>query len=289
MDSGREHVRQHDWDRAAEKFAQVLDMLPPDFRGATHEMRFCIEMVQTPQVFDRLTNLRPSSRHLWYARGRAFASAREWDKAAADMKKALGLFQPLVSGGTAEPGPWRGWSGTQHELGSLLVLAGDETGYQELCRSLLDAQLPEDEIVFSCISRTCTMTPDAVADVARPLQWAHYAIAKRPRVAWYWFALGLAQHRACQHAEAVQSLKRSLAVNKKWVGRGQNYATLALACHSLGQDQEARRWLNHTKLWLNETNRAVAGWKFGMAASDFLSDWLCAQVLLREAEKQMAE
>jgi hypothetical protein len=42
-------------------------------------------------------------------------------------------------------------------------------------------------------------------------------------------------------------------------------------------------------LWLNETNRAAAGWKFGFAATDYLSDWLCAQVLLREAEKLLAE
>jgi tetratricopeptide (TPR) repeat protein len=267
----------------------VLDKLPPGFRGATQEMRFCIEMVRTPQVFERLAKLRPDSRHLWNARGRMYASSREWGKAAAAMKKTLELYQPLLSVGNAELGPWRGWSETQHELGSLLLLAGDETGYQELCRSLVEAQLPKDELIFSGVSRTCTMSPNAVSDFARPLQWARYAVEKRPRIAWFLYAQGIAEHRAGQHEEAIGSLKRSLAVNKTWVGRGQNYATLALACHSLGRDQEARQWFKQTKSWLNETNRAVAGWKFGMAASDFLSDWLCAQVLLREAEKLLAE
>ena len=92
-----------------------------------------------------------------------------------------------------------------------------------------------------------------------------------------------------KHEEAIQSLKRSIAVNETWVGRGQNYATLALACHSLGHEQEARQWLSQTRTWLKDTNYNAASWTFGYAASDYLSDWLCAQVLLREAEKLLAD
>jgi tetratricopeptide (TPR) repeat protein len=132
------------------------------------------------------------------------------------------------------------------------------------------------------------MTADAVPDFSIPLQTAQYAVEKQPRTAWYLYALGIAQHRVKKHEEAIRSLKRSIAVHETWVGRGQNYATLALACHSLGRDEEARQWLSQTHSWLKDTNYQAASWKFGYAATDYLSDWLCAQVLMREAEKLLA-
>jgi tetratricopeptide (TPR) repeat protein len=284
MDAGREHVRRQDWDQAASSFAQVIDKLPPGFRGASHEMRFCIEIVQTAEVFDRLVKLRPTSRHLWYARGRTYASSREWARAAADIRKSLELLTPLLSESNAEQVLWFDWGEAHYELASILLLAEDQAGYRELCRSVMNAQIPDNGLVLSCVSRTCTMTPDAVADFAKPLQWARYAVEQRPRVAWYLFAQGIAQHRAGQHEEAIKSLNRSLDVNATWAGRGQNFAARALACHSLGRDENARQWLKKALLRLNEMNRAAAGWTFSYAASDFFGDWLCAQVLLREAE-----
>jgi hypothetical protein len=196
---------------------------------------------------------------------------------------------PQLSPDPTLPGFWIGWSVTGQELGSLLLLAGDETGYQALCQSRVDVKVPENDSVLSCVSRTCTMMPGAVNDFSVPLGMAALAVQQSPRTAWHLYALGIAQHRACQQDEAIQTLKRSLAVNETWVGRGQNYATLALACHSLGRDQEARQWLHQTRSWLNESNRNAASWKFGFAASDFLCDWLCAQVLLREAERLLAD
>jgi tetratricopeptide (TPR) repeat protein len=290
MDTGREHVRRQDWNQAAHSFVQVLDKLSPGFRGASHEMRFCIEMVQRPEVFDKLVNLRPDNRPLWYARGRNYASSREWAKAALDYKKSLDLLMPALYSTSADVKPWVGWGAANHELGAMLLLASDATGYRQVCESVIDMpNIVEHPLVFSCASRVCTMAPDAVADFSKPLQWANYAVERQPRVAWYLYALGIAQHRSGQHEEAIQSLERSLTVNEAWVGRGQNYAALALAYHSLNRDEEARQWVDKTRLWLNESNRAAAGWKFGFAASDYLSDWLCAQVLLREAEKLLAE
>jgi serine/threonine protein kinase/Flp pilus assembly protein TadD len=290
MDTGREHVRRQDWDHAANSFAQVLDHLPAGFRGASQEMRFCVEMVQRNEVFDKLTRLRPKNLPLRYARARNYASIREWAKAAAEYRTSLELLTPELSASAAERGPWIGWGVMNVELGALLLLADDEAGYQHLCRSVVETPgIPQAPFVHNSASRVCTLTADAIADISQPLQWASYAVEKQPRIAWYLCAQGIAQHRAGQHEEAIKSLNRSLAVNKTWVGRGQNYVTLALVCHSLGRDDEARQWLNQTRSWLKETNRTVAGWKFGFAASDFLGDWLCAQVLLREAESLVSD
>jgi hypothetical protein len=70
--------------------------------------------------------------------------------------------------------------------------------------------------------------------------------------------------------------------------RGQNYAALALASHRLGRHEEAREYLAQAKSWLTETNQAIAKNKFGYAASDYLTDWLSALVLIREAEQLLA-
>jgi tetratricopeptide (TPR) repeat protein len=292
MDAGRQHVRQQSWDQAAASFVEVLDKLPPGFRGASPEMRFCVEMVHTPAVFDRLVKLRPANHHLWNARAYSDASSREWNKAAAAMRKTLELVSSRLS--SDDPpnrvSNWYNWCGATSELGALLLLAGDELAYRELCSSILETPgMIEDSVVRSCASRACTMSPDAVTDFTKPLQWALYAVQQQPRPAWHVFALGIAQHRSGRHEEAIQSFQRSLTMNKDWVGRGQNYASLALACNSLGRDQEARQWLNETRSWLNEVNRNAAGWKFGFAASDFLGDWLIAQVLLREAETVLGD
>jgi serine/threonine protein kinase/tetratricopeptide (TPR) repeat protein len=286
MDTGREHVRRHAWDQAAGSFAQVLDQLPPGFRGASQEMRFCVEMVQQAEVFERLVKLRPKSLALRFARGRYHASAREWTRAAAEYRKSLDLLAPQLTEAGAERGPWIGWCAMNGELGAVLLLADDRAGYEEVCKSVIETPgILELAIVLSGASRACTMAPDAMADFSQPLDWANYAVEKQRRIAWFQFGLGIAQHRAGRHEEAISSLKRSLAVNETWVGRGQNFAALALAHHALGRDQEAGQWLKQTRSWLKATDRSAAGWPFGYAASDFLSDWLCAQVLLREAEK----
>jgi len=290
MDTGREQVQRHEWAKAAASFVQVLDKLPAGFRAASQEMRFCIEIVQRPEVFDKLIKLRPENHRLWIIRGRNYASSGEWTRAAADYKKALNLMTLTSLSTSADHSPWYGWAAANHELGAVLLLAGDETGYRELCQAMLETSAPlDDAFVCGLLSRTCTMTADAVRDFSIPLRTAQYAVEKQPGTPWYLYALGIAQHRVKKHDDAIRSLKRSIAVNETWVGRGQNYATLALACHSLGRDEEARQWLSQTHSWLKDTNYRAATWTFGYAATDYLGDWLCAQVLMREAEKQLSD
>src|SRR5262249_35079837 len=157
--------------------------------------------------------------------------------------------------------------------------------YRDLCANAMTVQ---DEVVdfasAQMLSRACTLAPNAVSDWSIPIRLAKLAVTKASDSAWHLFALGAAEFRAGQPAEAVQRLQKSLAVHPSWVGRGQNYAMLALACHQLGRHDEARRWLAQTKTWLEETNQIKAKRAFGYATSDYLVDWLSAQVLLAEAE-----
>jgi hypothetical protein len=110
----------------------VLDKLPIHFRGASQESRFCVEMVQAPEVFDRLIKLRPYNLTLWNTRGRYYASSGEWAKTAADYRKSLELLTPMLSSGGEDDGLWIEWGVMSHELGALLLLSGDESGYRHL-------------------------------------------------------------------------------------------------------------------------------------------------------------
>jgi serine/threonine protein kinase len=288
MDTGREHVRRRAWDEAAGAFAQVLDGLPAGFKPSSSEMKFCIEMAQTPEVFDRLVRLREQDGRLWNARGRVYANSSEWVRAAACYARSLEILRPSLPAevNLNQANAWWGYASLKLDLAALLLLAGDEPGYRELCQSLAKKAInSSDHFVLNSLARACSLAPNAIGDPAVAVRMAENSVRQRPRLAWYLFGLGLAQHRADQEEAAIQSLKRSLEVQPAWVGRGQNFATLALACHSLGREDEARQWLAKTQSWLRESNRNAANWRFGYAASDYMNDWLGAQILLAEAEK----
>jgi serine/threonine protein kinase/tetratricopeptide (TPR) repeat protein len=291
IDMGRQQASRGEWSEAADNFITVLDQLPAGFRGASSELQFCVEMVQSPEVFAKLVELRPNDRRLWHARGRVYASSREWAKASSDYEKALELIAPelLQTDAARQDGPLNGWAAIVHELAALDLLAGNEAGYRELCRAGAMKDVSTDNpFVLSALSRACTLRPDTLSDHSIPLTMARQSVARHPRMAWFLYSLGMAQYRAGLHEQAVQTLKKSLEVQPTWVGRGQNYAVLALACHALGREAEAAQWLRQTNSWFEETNRSLAVQKFGFAASYYLSDWLSAQVLLIEAEKRLA-
>jgi serine/threonine protein kinase/Flp pilus assembly protein TadD len=295
MEEGHGHVQRQAWNEAAASFSQVLEQLPYGFRGSSAEMRMCLEMVQQPELFDRLTELRPKDPRPWGARGRAYANQREWAKAGSDYAKALELRREEWSGANRSPasGDWAraglGIASLTHELAALRLLAGDEAGHRELCSFVVrELHQADDAAAAEMLSRACTLAPGALTDWSVPTRLAELSVGKSPRTAWRIYALGVVRFRTGQDAEAIQRLEQSLRVQPTWVGRGQNYVVLALACQRLGRHDDARKWLQQAKRWLDETNQAMARNKFGYAASDYLSDWLDAQVLLREAERTLA-
>jgi len=174
------------------------------------------------------------------------------------------------------------------ELAALLLLAGDEAGYRRLCETILSEPLPTSSpTTANCLSRACVLRPDAVKDWAIPLRLASDAVSKR--LAWHLYGLGIAQYRAGQHQEAVQTLNVSLEVHSAWIGRGQTYVVLAMACQALDREEEAHDWLSKARASLSDMNAAIARNRFGYAGADYLGDWLTLNVLLREAEKLLAD
>jgi hypothetical protein len=94
MDAGREQVNRQAWVEAAASFSKVLDQLTTGFRASSQEMRFCVEMVQQPDVFAKLAELRPRDRRLadcWRAAGDGPAAAMAMDRLDGDCRRSLSV------------------------------------------------------------------------------------------------------------------------------------------------------------------------------------------------------
>lgn len=284
MDAGREQVHHQSWNRAAAQFIKVLDQMHEYFRLSSQEMRFLVEMVHQPEVFARLVELRPNDRRLWIARGSVHSSERNWAKAFTDFERALELLKQDELSETEFGYPALGHN--LHVLGQLSLLKDDQPQFRQLCNTMIKEHSHyEDAFSAISISRACTLSPDGLTDWSIPLSLAQQAVDEQPRVPWYQFALGIACYRAEKYEEAIGSLNQSLEIGPNWLGRGQNHVVLAMAQQQLGRGEEARKSLARANACFNEMNRTMANSMFGFAASHFLGDWLCLQILLPEAEQ----
>jgi serine/threonine protein kinase/tetratricopeptide (TPR) repeat protein len=275
-EAARKYAEQQAWDAAAASYAHVLDHLPEGFRGASPEMRMCLEMSQQPEVFDRLVKLRPRSSHPWYARGRLHAIAHQWTKAIADYEEVIARGP---SGGKLRV--------IQIELAALYLLAGNEAAYRKLCADMLGEQRTS-EVIAQVTARACALHPGAVNDLEAPVRFGELSVATSPEVAWHQYALGAAQYRAGQHVAAIRSLEKSLEIHPAWLGRSQNFLFLAMACHALDRDAEARDWLAKVDGAMKELEPLQETRGFGIANSEYLMDWLSVLVLRPEAEALLA-
>jgi hypothetical protein len=122
------------------------------------------------------------------------------------------------------------------------------------------------------LARSCAMAAKSPADPARTVQWANRAVASNPSV-WYLHALGLAQYRAGQFEQALQSFFRA---NVELNAFG-----LALVHYRLGHPGEARRYLDKGVQWLERQGPPGPD----QPAKLMPQDWLEAQLLRREAEE----
>jgi tetratricopeptide (TPR) repeat protein len=113
------------------------------------------------------------------------------------------------------------------------------------------------------------------------------AVAASPKIAWYVYGLGAAHFRAGQYEQAIARCEESMKTQPRWLGRGQNFVILAMACQRLGRPQEAQEWLAKARPTLGELEEFIARSrpKYRFAGSPYISDWLDLKVLLAEAEE----
>lgn len=281
MEAGREAIARQAWDEAAASYSTAIGKLPLAVRPLLRELSYVFEMVEHPEVFERLIQLHPDQFALWLARGKIYANRREWSKAGIDYEKCLSILGDQQNHGSVPA--------IIHSLAACYMLADDEAGFFKLCDSALRrADHIDVPSAASSISRACSLSDVAGVDRTAAIRLAQQAVSANPKSAWYLYGLGAAHYRNAQYEQSIARLEESLQSQPNWLGRGQNYLILAMACHQLRRPQEARDWLAKAKPALDELEQTTGSGTYGFASSPYMSDWLAIQVLLPQAEKLLA-
>ena len=133
------------------------------------------------------------------------------------------------------------------------------------------------------MARACTLAPDAVTDPALPGRLAEKELTSHDRKFWSLTEQGALYYRAGRFREAVPLLERSLRADTKDGRAVLNWLWLALAYQRLEKPQEARRWLDKAKGWLDQYGDGIPNGAEEELGLD-LHNWLEAHVLRAEAE-----
>ncbi len=201
--------------------------------------------------------------------GRVVAARRDWAKAADCYARALKHVP-------ADEGDF--W----FEYAALLLLSGDRPGYVKACAHLVD-RCGKDKGPRSYIMvRACTLAPDAVADVSLPGRLAENELKNSGRAFWSLNEQGALAYRAGRFQQAVPFFEQSLQADSRPGRAVLNWLWLALTNQRLGKAEEARRWLEKARAWLDQYGDgmpASAEEELGL----HFHNWLEAHVLRREA------
>jgi tetratricopeptide (TPR) repeat protein len=188
----------------------------------------------------------------------------QWDKAAAEYAKADLLGRALGDDAFA--------------YACLLLIRGDREGYDKFCRAMIQrAGRTKDHFEAFVLARTCAMGRHSPADHARAVEWGKQAVTGA-QPAWYFHALGLAQYRAGQFDQALQSFAKASV--ETWAYRDLNWFGQALVHHRLGHPEETQQCLDKGIQWLERYGSPGPG----RPANIHPIDWVGAQALRREAE-----
>jgi tetratricopeptide (TPR) repeat protein len=201
--------------------------------------------------------------------GWAHAARREWSQAADGYSRAL------MRGPTDDGHLW-------FEYAALLLLSGDRRGYAQACAKMVERCGKDKGPRSYLVARACTLAPDAVADMSVPVSFAEKELQSNAQQFWSLTEQGALAYRVGRIHESVPLFEQSLRANSKPGAAVLNWLWLAVANHRLGNTEEARRWLDKARTWLDQFGDgmpAAAEQEFGL----HLHNWLESQVLLREA------
>jgi serine/threonine protein kinase/tetratricopeptide (TPR) repeat protein len=199
------------------------------------------------------------------ALARYYLMFSQWDKAAEAYRRVDLLPRPLQD--------------DSFSYACLLLNRGDSEGYHRFCNDLAGrvTQMETSSDAY-VLARTCAIARNSPVDSARAVAWANHAVATN-QSPWYFHVLGLAQYRAGQFEQALQSFAKANV--KTWRDADLNWFAIALAHHRLGHAAEAHECFDKGAKWLERVGPPSPG----RPTKLFPQDWLEAQLLHREAEE----
>ena len=202
--------------------------------------------------------------------GRDRAARRQWDRA------VNGYARNLTRGPTERGDFW-------FEYAAVSLLSGDRPAYTRTCARMIERCGKEGGPRSYQMARTCTLAPNAVADVSLLGRLAEKELQDFAREFWSLTEQGALAYRAGEFQQAVPFFEQSLQADPRPGRAVVNWLWLALTSQRLGKAEEARRWLNKAQAWLDQYRDGMparAEEEFGL----HLHNWLEAHVLRREAE-----
>jgi WD40 repeat protein/serine/threonine protein kinase len=196
------------------------------------------------------------------AQARSYILLSQWDKAAAEYAKLDFGSRPLRE--------------DTDTYACLFLIRGDSEGYDRYCQGLIQrVGQPASVLEAYILTRACAVARKSPVDPARIVQLANQ-LGFSP---WDFHVQGLAQYRAGQFEQALQSFTKANV--KEWGSREINWFGLALVHHRLGHPDEARRCLDKGIQWLERAGPPSPE----QPAEMHPMDWVEAQLLRSEAEE----
>lgn len=233
---------------------ETLDMVDKQFGSGT-------KLTADDQAF--LQDL--AAQTLVLARARNYVNLSQWDKASAEYAR-IAWSKPLAD--------------DAFTYASLFLIRGDSEGYHRFCDVMLGRAASLDGAETYVMARICAIARVSPVDPARVVKWANQGVSAN-HSPWDFHVLGLAQYRAGQLAEALESLTKANV--KGWRYHELSWFALALVHYRLGHPDEARQCFDKGIEWLARVGPSGPD----QPANLLPQDWLEAQLLRREAEELM--
>jgi WD40 repeat protein len=210
----------------------------------------------------------PKNADLYAKRGLALAELQQYDRAASDLARVVGL----------RPGQTE-WIAV---LALVRLAAGDSAGYRNLCAVLLTASAFSQNVPTEAAIFMAALAPDVARDPADLVRRAEKILQKAPHAYSTFLAYGAALYRAGEWARAADQLWKAREVHGQG-GTVFDWSFLAMTHHRLGQPQEARSLLEQVRQALDRPS-SDAAWDFpGISVPECLPR-IAGRILFREAK-----
>ncbi|MFO0871916.1 MAG: hypothetical protein U0935_23570 [Pirellulales bacterium] len=252
------------WEEAATQIAQALQwqssptttwFLPPHAVYA-----FAVE---TPEVFERVSQLRPQDRQLWIQRVHYLGQSARWEEATVAMRRVAEL----------DPTDHLTW----HFFGTLAAQTGDLATFRQVSREMFTRfGTTSERQLMQRVATTCLLLPDGIDTATVRGFTAHLQRIATPSE-WEKPTLALGYYRLGDWSKALDTLDTST----------ETYAFSDVACvtlralieQRLGNTEAAQKSLRlarefHDRLSFPGPDRAQTNWY----------NWSHSHVLLKEAE-----
>jgi eukaryotic-like serine/threonine-protein kinase len=254
---------------AAAGFSQVLEKLPlRQISNSTRKM-ICLEVVRRPEIFARLTALRPDDIDLRFAHARLHSLRSDWANAYAEY---AGLIEK-------HPRNTEEWC----EYACLCLLNGDNQQYQQVCHQLNESQgMTTDWRTGFFLTRAAVLSPISGIAPERLIAWGKLA-TETDRSPWKLTALAMAHYRTGQFSLAAEVLKE--AQGRPWAAEGKAQLQLAqaLTFDQLGQRDEAVLLFEEANRYIQEQTPSNST----DPAAGYPIDWMTLHVMRSEGASRL--